>query len=127
MRTRVLIIEDSRAQAAVIADVVRQAGHTPVVYHDVATGIQQILSKEQPDLVLLDLNLLDAQGKPIADGFQVCREIKKSPRTVPVVVISSEGDDEAIEWALLQGADAFLHKPFVVDDLTIVMSQVLTP
>ena len=123
--SRVLIIEDSPSQAAVIADVVRQAGHEPFIYTDISDGISQILASEQPELVLLDLRLLDAEGNQVADGFQLCREIKRSPRKPPVVVISAEGGDEACEWALLQGADAFLQKPFAVDDLKGVIDQVL--
>lgn len=122
---RVLIIEDSPSQSAVIADVVRQVGHFPIVYNDLPMGISQILMKEQPDVVLLDLNLLDAEGNPIGDGFQMCREIKRSPRKPPVIVISAEGDDEASEWALLQGADAYLQKPFAVPDLTRALQDVL--
>jgi FixJ family two-component response regulator len=44
---------------------------------------------------------------------------------VPVVVISSKGDEESAEWAILQGADAFLQKPFAVEDLLAVLAQVL--
>lgn len=123
--TRVLIVEDSPSQSAVIADIVRQAGHTPIVYNTLPTGISQILLKEQPNLVLLDLRLADSEGNQIADGFQLCREIKKSPLQPPVVVITAEGDDEACEWALLQGADAFLQKPFATEDLTNVMREIL--
>ena len=123
--SRILIIEDSPSQAAVIADVVRQAGHTPIVYTELPTGVSQILLKEQPDLVLLDLKLLDENGDAVADGFQICREIKRSPLKPPVVVITAEGEDEASEWAILQGADAFIQKPFAMADLTQAISTVL--
>ncbi len=122
---KVLIVEDSPSQATVIADIVKSAGHTPSVYTTLPTGIAQILSKEMPDLVLLDLKLLDSQGKQVADGFQLCREVKRSLPTVPVIVITSEGDEDACEWAILQGADAFLQKPFKTQDLTDIMNSVL--
>ncbi len=124
-KAKVLVIEDSPTQSAIIADVVRQAGHEPRVYNSLPTGIAQILSKEKPDLVLLDLRLLDSEGNLAADGFQICREIKRSEHSVPVVVVSAEGDDDACEWAILQGADAYLQKPFVQADLTAIMAQVL--
>ena len=124
-RSKILIIEDSPTQSAIIADVVRQAGHEPAVYNTLPAGVVQVLEKEEPDLVLLDLRLLDAQGNPVADGFQICREIKRARAQLPVVIISAEGDDEACEWAVLQGADAYLQKPFAVSDLKDIMSQVL--
>ena len=122
---KILIVEDSPSQAAIIATVVKQAGHSAVVYSQLPMGITQILSIEQPDLVLLDLRLLDPDGKPVADGFQLCREIKRSQKSVPVIVVSAEGDDEACEWAIFQGADAYLQKPFAVEDLTALVEQVL--
>ncbi len=125
-RAKILIVEDSPTQAAIIANVVKETGHEPAVYSDLMMGIQQILTKEKPDLVLLDLRLLDADGNPMADGFQVCREIKRFAKELPVVVVSAEGDAEACEWAIMQGADAYLQKPFVVDDLTNIIQQNLS-
>lgn len=124
-RAKVLVIEDSLSQSAVIADLVRQAGHTAVVYNEIRIGISQIIAKEQPQLVLLDLKLLDADGNPVADGFQLCKEIKRSPLKPIVIVVSAEGDEQACEWALLQGADGFLQKPFAAEELTDVLNQLL--
>ncbi len=124
-QAKVLIVEDSPSQAAIIAAVVKQAGHSAAVYSQLPQGIMQILNAESPDIVLLDLRLLDSEGNPMADGFQVCREIKRSAKGIPVIVISAEGDEEACEWAIMQGADAYLQKPFAVDDLTAILSQVL--
>lgn len=125
---RVLIIEDSPTQAAIIADIVRSAGHEAVICSDVSKGISQVIKPVNPDVVLLDLILLGPDGKPMGDGFQICREIKRvSKNTVPVVVVSSKGDEESAEWAILQGADAFLQKPFAVEDLLAVVNQVLEP
>jgi DNA-binding response OmpR family regulator len=122
---RVLIVEDSPSQAAIIANVVKDVGHLPVIYSQLPMGITQILMKEKPDLVLLDLRLLDPEGNPMADGFQLCREIKRTSKTTPVIVVSAEGDEDACEWALLQGADAYLQKPFAVEDLSRMMNELL--
>ena len=121
---KVLIIEDSPSQSAIIAEVVRALGHEPIVYNQLPTGIAQLLVTDNPDLVLLDLRLLDSEGKQVGDGFQMCREIKRSRQSLPVVVITAEGDEEASEWAELQGADAFLQKPFNPQDLAAVIDQI---
>ncbi len=122
---KILIIEDSRAQAAVLAGLVKQLGFEAVVYNEIKTGITQLLQREQPALVLLDLMLVDSEGNPVADGFKICREIKRHFAQIPVVVVTAEGEDDAYEWAVLQGADAFLQKPFVPDDLKQVIGEVL--
>ena len=123
--SKILIVEDSPSQAAIIATVVKQAGHLAAVYSQLPMGITQIITMEKPDLVLLDLRLLDEDGKPMADGFQLCREIKRGSPGIPVIVVSAEGDEDACEWAVLQGADAYLQKPFAVEDLTALMNQIL--
>jgi twitching motility two-component system response regulator PilH len=123
---RVLIVEDSATQAAIISEIMKGAGHEPVVCKDFSKGIAQTLKPLNPEIVLLDLILLGPNGKPIADGFQICREVKRvSKNKIGVVIVSSKGDTESAEWALLQGADAFLQKPFAVDDLLNVVQEVL--
>lgn len=123
---RILIIEDSAAQAAMIAEIVSKAGHEPIEHSDFKKGVGQVILATHPDLVLLDLVLLDSDGKPVADGFQLCREIKRiSNKAVGVIIISSKSAETAGEWAILQGADAFLQKPFVVQDLVDVIDTVI--
>ncbi len=123
---RVLIIEDSASQAEVMKEIVEGAGHEGILCPDLSKGIAQTIRPLKPDMVLLDLILLGPSGKPVADGFQICREIKRiSKNAIGVVVVSSKGDEESAEWALLQGADAFLQKPFNVNNLVDVMNQVL--
>ena len=124
---KILIVEDSPSQLAVISDIVKAAGHEPVPCSDLSKGIAQIIRPLAPDIVLVDLILLGPDGKPIADGFQVVREIKRvSKNKTGVVVVSSKGDEESAEWAILQGADAFLQKPFAVENLVSIINDVLS-
>lgn len=125
MSEKILIVEDSPTQSAVIAALVKQAGFIPVVYNNLPVTVKQLLVIEKPSLVLLDLRLIDSEGRAFADGFQICREIKRSSNAVPVVIITSEDDEEASQWAILQGADAFLQKPFSEEELLQVIKAVL--
>ena len=123
---KILIIEDFPSQAMIISEIVKGAGHKPAVCKDFSKGTAQTVLPLEPDVVLLDLVLLGPDGKPFADGFQICREIKRASKNkIKVVIVSSKGDDESTEWALLQGADAFLQKPFMVQDLLDVVDTVL--
>lgn len=114
---KVLIIEDSPTQASVISAIVSEMGYQTAIYHSLDKSVGEILELEQPVLVLLDLRLLDESGKPVGDGFQICKELKRNKRDLPVFILSSEPQSEAAEWARMQGADAFLQKPFSADDL----------
>lgn len=122
----VLIVEDSPAQAAIMSELVKESGHDVIVCKEFQRGVPPMLQPVLPDLVLLDLMLLGADGKPVGDGFQICREIKRlTKNSVAVVVVSAKEDDTSAEWALMQGADAFLQKPFAAEDLLSVIKDAL--
>jgi CheY-like chemotaxis protein len=113
----ILIIEDSPTQSVVLAGIVSSLGYEARVFHNLPRSVSQILSEVTPEMVLLDLRLLDSDGNSVGDGFQICREVKKLEPETPVIIVSSEDINEAGEWAKMQGADAFLQKPFVPEDL----------
>lgn len=69
-----------------------------------------LLAREKPDLVILDL------GLPDIDGIELIRRIRATSR-VPVVVLSSRGDERAKVEALELGADDYLTKPFGMEEL----------
>src|SRR5690349_17841667 len=66
-----------------------------------------VLGKEHPDLVLLDILM------PGIDGYEVCRRIREAPGTafLPVIMITASEGEEKIR-AIESGADDFVHKPF---------------
>ena len=113
----ILIVEDSPAQAALIAEMVTAAGHAAHKCLDPGTPVEILLSTLSPHLVLLDLILESPDGRPVTDGFRLCRDIKRAAPNLPIVILSAREDSGAAEWAALQGADAFLQKPFACTDL----------
>ncbi|MBK5199301.1 MAG: response regulator transcription factor, partial [Methyloceanibacter sp.] len=69
------------------------------------------LMAEAPDLVILDLGLPDMQG------LELLRLIREQNEQVPIVVLSSRGDETAKVQALDLGADDYVTKPFGMDEL----------
>lgn len=69
------------------------------------------LLAEKPDLVLLDLGLPDVQG------LELLRTIRSRDERVPIVILSSRGDEAAKVEALDIGADDYVTKPFGMDEL----------
>jgi len=122
---RVLIVEDSKSQAAIMAEIVRNAGYESSIAAESATVVMRTIAEQKPVLVLLDLVLLGPDGLPAADGFALCGEIKRSNPNTGVIIVSAKGDEDSTEWAMAQGADGFLQKPFSVDDLMSVITTVL--
>ena len=69
------------------------------------------LVAQGPDLVILDLGLPDVQG------FDLLRTIRARNEQVPIVVLSSRGDEAAKVAALDLGADDYVTKPFGIEEL----------
>jgi DNA-binding response OmpR family regulator len=104
----VLVIDDDLAMLELLASVLDDEGY---VVRTAAGGAQglTLLEETLPRLVLLDWMM------PAMRGDEVLRRIRAgSYNQVPVVILSANGDAKSL---LAEGADAFLAKPFDIDDL----------
>jgi len=110
--TKVLIIDDDERFTSLAARHLGPAGFE-VHAHRAMNGALETTKSINPDIVLLDIMLGDGLG------FQVCREIRKDPLVYQTGIIfeSSVSALREIEYALEQGADSFLAKPFTLDKL----------
>jgi len=108
-KAKILIVEDDRSLADVLAYNIRQAGYEVFLAYDGQDGINQALLK-LPDLIVLDVML------PVLDGHEVCKRLRNDPATrdVRIVMLTSKSDevDELIGFTL--GADDYVTKPFSV-------------
>lgn len=88
-------------------------------FHGAATaaGGIALCETENPDLIILDLNLPDQEGLKILPRL---KHISKE-RNVPVVVLTVHKEQEARDTAAQLGASAYLTKPFIMDDLLDVI------
>src|SRR5258708_9134418 len=106
--TKVLIIEDAPSIVDLIRSNVVVGGFATVV--SAGARVLALLEEEQPDMVLLDLML------PEADGFELCRQIReRSP--VAIIVVSARGGERDKVTALNMGADDYMTKPFGIEEL----------
>jgi CheY-like chemotaxis protein len=110
MPHRILIADDSQCLRELMETILSACGYRVTIAEDGQAAWEE-LTHCQPDLVLLDIEM------PRIDGCEVCRRIKSQPETrnIPVILISGRRD--AADLARCVGADAFLSKPFSVDDL----------
>jgi two-component system KDP operon response regulator KdpE len=77
------------------------------------------LLKKKPDLVILDL------GLPDIDGLELLATIRARAESVPIIVLSSRGDEGGKVDALDRGADDYVTKPFGMDELLARMRAAL--
>lgn len=110
---KILIIEDDRSISSSIHDFLSSWGYEAkslVTFNDVMAEFTAFA----PQLVLLDITL------PGKSGFFWCSEIRKVSN-VPIIFISSAGDNMNIVLAMNTGADDFITKPF---DLNVLVSKI---
>lgn len=121
---RVLVVDDDPGLLEVLLSVLRDA--RPGLKLEAASDGYEGLLKVgtfRPQLLVLDLRM------PGIDGFEVCRRIKSDPvlRTAKILAITGYPEGDARERALESGADAFLTKPFTVEELMAQVKRLLRP
>jgi len=120
---RVLIIEDHPANMKLATFLLKNAGHEVLAAVDAETGLTMARA-EQPDLILMDIQL------PGMDGLEATRQLKQdaSTRAIPVIALTAlamKGDEERIRAA---GCDGYIAKPMRYQAfLATVAAQLVAP
>ena len=119
---RILLIEDSPTDAAVLSQLLQRNGHQVLTSGSAEDGIE-VCKRELPDLVLMDVVL------PGMNGFQATRAITREPTTkhIPVILVTTKDQDTDRVWGMRQGAKAYLAKPFGEDELAELIAKYLVP
>ncbi len=114
---KIMIIEDDITIARTIKDHLSKWDYDVIYITDFKNIIEQFIQFE-PQLILLDVIL------PFFNGFHWCSEIRKISK-VPVMFISSAGDNMNIVMAMNMGGDDFIVKPFDLHVLTAKVRALL--
>ena len=117
-----LVVDDTRIAATTIAQALTLLGYQAEVAYSPRVAIESI-RKRVPDVILLDINM------PGIDGVEVCRYLRRDPRTetVPIVAMSSEVEEETVDQVYEAGANVFLAKPIDIDILERALNRILNP
>lgn len=109
MSQKVLVVEDDINIAELLRLYLQKDGFE--VSHAADGGKAVEMAKEiQPDLVLLDIML------PVMDGWQVCRELRKSMK-MPIIMLTAKGETEDKVSGLEMGADDYIVKPLEMPEV----------
>ena len=109
---RILLIEDSPTDTAVLTQLLERNGHQVLAAPTAEAGIE-VCRRERPDLVLMDVVL------PGMNGFQATRALARDDvtRAIPVLIVSTKGMETDRAWGLRQGAKDYIVKPPVESDM----------
>lgn len=101
---RILIVEDDPQIRKIESDYLKNAGYDVVVAADGVQG-ELMASTQQPDLIILDLNL------PGKDGVEVCKKVRKGSG-IPILMVTARTKEIDELIGLEVGADDYIKKPF---------------
>lgn len=114
---KILIADDNKQITSILEEFAKKEGYIPIIALDGADASKKF-EEEKPDIVLLDVMM------PKKDGFEVCREIRKTSN-IPVIMITARGEDFEKIMGLDIGADDYIVKPFSPGEVMARIRSVL--
>jgi len=115
--SKILVVDDERPIAEILKFNLDKEGYDVSLAFDGGEALDKAL-KESPDLIILDIML------PVMDGFDVCREIRKSSR-VPILMLTAKDSEIDKVLGLELGADDYVTKPFSPREITARVKAIL--
>ena len=102
---RVIVVDDEPVVTHLVNKVLTKAGYQVIELND-STRALEMVQKESPDLVLLDINM------PGLNGFQVLEQIREAS-PIPVLMLTASHDIKSVTYSFDIGADDYIEKPFM--------------
>lgn len=120
-KTKILICDDDPLLLELMEFRLQAKGYEVVKAVDGAQALS-LVGVEQPDIVVLDAMM------PKSDGFEVLARIKNDPElsAIPVVMLTARKGEKDIVSALEKGADDYLVKPFIPEELLARLARLVS-
>jgi twitching motility two-component system response regulator PilH len=108
----ILIVDDSPTEVHVMQKALERHGYRTAIAADGAEGVR-LARQMHPDLIFMDIVM------PGVNGYQATRALVNDPdtRSIPIVMVTSKGQEADKAWGLRQGAVDYLVKPVSPDEL----------
>ena len=112
MGKKIFIADDESGFVSTLRSRLEFEGYEVTTAPDGKAALEKIPG-EMPDLVLLDIMM------PAMNGYQVCRELKENEDTssIPILMLTAKSQESDKFWGKEAGADAYITKPFDMDEL----------
>ncbi len=118
--TTVMVVDDSPTIRAMLVNLLTQHGMTVVEAEDGLVA-KQLMKNNRPDLVITDVVM------PNMNGYELCRWVKNEipGGAVPVILCSTKSEAFDRHWAMKQGGDAYIIKPFNPEEMMTTIRSLL--
>ncbi len=125
MALNILIVDDSETVRSVLAKTLQISGIDVGELHKAANGREalDILKGHWIDLIFSDINM------PVMGGVEMIQQMQQDDmlKTIPVIVVSTEGSVTRIEQLKAQGVRAYIRKPFTPELVRSVVEDIIAP
>ncbi|WP_027190021.1 response regulator [Fundidesulfovibrio putealis] len=113
MSKTILIVDDSKTVRNLVAFIMKKEGFKVVTAEDGLDGLEKLYSAEKIDLIVSDINM------PRMDGFTFIKSVREQEayRDIPIVVLSTEGQEKDIQAGMSIGANLYMVKPAQPDKM----------
>lgn len=120
---RLLIVDDSKLMRDMVAACLRPLG--AVTFEFAGSGLEAIerLALASFDMMVLDLNMPDVGGIEVIEFVRAQDRL----RTLPILIVTTRGDDDSRGQVMAAGASSFLAKPFIPAEILAEVRRLLTP
>lgn len=115
---KIMLVDDEKSLCSVLEMILVESGYEFCYTHDGFDALK-LFSKENPDMVILDVML------PKLDGFEICAKIRETNSCVPILMLSAKGDIVDKKVGFRAGADDYLTKPFNEEELLLRIEALL--
>ncbi len=107
MSRQILVVDDSKTVRNLVAFILKKEGYRVLAAEDGLEGLEKLYSTEVVDLIICDVNM------PRMDGFTFIKNLREqeSYRDMPIIVLSTEGQEKDIQTGMNLGANQYLVKP----------------
>ncbi|MDO9082496.1 MAG: response regulator [Humidesulfovibrio sp.] len=107
MPKHILIVDDSKTVRNLVAFIMKKEGFRVTTAEDGLDGLEKLYAADQVDLIVSDVNM------PRMDGFTFIKNVREQEayRDIPIIVLSTEGQDKDIQMGLTLGANLYMVKP----------------
>ncbi len=116
-----LVVEDSPTMRQLITFALKRIPGSKIVEANDGIDALKKLSAQKFDVILTDINM------PIMDGLKLVSMVRNDPahKTIPIIIITTEGAEEDRKRGLALGANAYIAKPIQTADLLTVVNEIL--
>ena len=107
MSKHILIVDDSKTIRNLVSFILKKEGYKVTMAEDGLDGLEKLYAADDIDLVISDINM------PNMDGFTFIRTVREQEvyRNLPIVVLSTEGQEKDIKQGISLGANLYMVKP----------------